>query len=126
MDILKTIEFILKTHDKAGFLHGFYYERIGRMLKVHGITMPWYLVRDIIDTLHHHPPCLLEDGPIYGVEWAMRGYRIIIENYDEGETRENICKLLKALDYDWHDEFVRQVILAHGCWLENSNDVPSW
>lgn len=126
MDILDTIEYILHEHDEAGFTHGYDYKRIGTILEDHGITMPWHLVRDIIGTLHQNPSGGLEAIPIYDVDWAMRGFRIIIVRYDAGETREDIVGQLEDLNYGWTDSFVRQIIRVHGCWLEDGNDVVSW
>lgn len=88
--------------------------------------MTWWLVRDIIGTLHEHPSEGWEAIPTYDVEWAMRGFQTIIVKYDAGEVREDIVSLLQELEYGWNDDFVRQIIRAHGSWLEDGNDVLSW
>lgn len=120
MNLLETIEFILQVHDEAGFDH----EGICSLLEYRGITIPWPLVQEIIGTLHHHP-LSVEDGPIYGVAWAMRGFRIIMDDFAAGETSEHIAILLKERNYDWGKDFVCQLILAHCFWLESGNG-NSW
>lgn len=86
--------------------------------------MPWPLVQEIIGTLHLRPPSV-EDGPIYGVAWAMRGFRIIIVDFAAGEASEDIAVRLKERNYDWSKDFVCRIILAHCFWLECGNG-NSW
>lgn len=108
MHLLEVIRFILKVHDEAGLD----YQRMGGLLlKTYGVTLPWGLVRDIIDTLHQQPPSG-QNGPIHGVEWAMHGFEIIVRNSPTVEMSEDISDQLKQLNYDWDEEFVSQVILA--------------
>lgn len=120
MNLLETIEFILRVHDESSFDH----EGIGSLLEYRGVTMPWHLVRDIINTLHHHPPSV-EDGPIYGVDWAMRGFQFIIEDFATSEMSENTSSRLQELNYDWDNDFVCRIILAQVFWLECGNG-NSW
>lgn len=108
MHVLRLIKFILIVQDEASLG----YQRMGGLLlQTFGVTLPWNLVRDIIDTLHNQPPSV-QNSPIHGVEWAMRGFEMIFREPPTVEMSEDISDQLKQLDYDWDEEFVSQVIIA--------------
>lgn len=118
MKFLEIVEFILRVHDEAGLDH----QRIGALLESHGITLPWYHARDVIEMLHDHPPSA-QTGHAYGVKWAMRGFDIIMQTAPTMEDVEDICDRLKdeEHDYDWDSEIIRRVVLAHDFWSESNN-----
>ncbi|MCJ1466091.1 hypothetical protein MMC07_004710, partial [Pseudocyphellaria aurata] len=97
MSILETIHYILKAHDEAKIdARG-----IKWILQTRNITMPLYTIHNIINTLYHFHSI---NGILkYNVDWPMRGFRIIIEKYEAGETRDDIWNLLRTTGYEWSD-----------------------
>lgn len=107
MNFLQTLHFILQIHE-AGFDH----DGIGSLLQASNIFLPPHFIRDIIHTLHDlHPPSV-EDGPLYGVDWCMRGFSIILLDAAAGEMSEQICVRLGNRGYYWSHALVCEVMLA--------------
>lgn len=111
MSLLQVIKVILHLHVRAGIGHE---QIVSVPLKSCGILMPGHVARDIISSLYHHPPSV-RNGPIYDIEWAMRGFRIIMDNFAAGVKSRHISMWLKDRNYYWDDDFVTMIILAD--WL---------
>lgn len=111
MNLLQVIQFILYLHARSGVGHE---QIISGPLKNSGILMPGHVVRAIISSLYHHPPSV-RNGPIYEIEWAMRGFQIIMDDSATGVQSRHISMRLKERNYYWDDDFVTMIILAD--WL---------
>lgn len=114
MDFFETIKFILTACAESGYGH----ELISVMLEHRGIAIPWHVVRDIVARLHPYP---LDSDPVLDVEWCMRGFQFILENFAAGETSMDITCGLQDNCYDWDPDFVSGIMITAFFWQEHGN-----
>lgn len=118
MKFLEIIRYILYLHHVAGLGH----KEIRATLEDCGLTVPWFHIFDVIEMLHDHPPAV-DGGHIYNIDWAMGGFRVIMEDFPTAEMSQEVSDRLKELDlgYNWDVELIRGVILAHDQWMQSDN-----
>lgn len=118
MLFLEIVELILNVHEAIGIDD----LRIWGLLTSYGVTVSYFHVCDVVAMLHDHPPSI-EGGLTYNIDWAMEGFRIIVENFSTLETNECISDQLKrkGLNYDWNIGLIDRFIDAYDFWLESDN-----
>lgn len=112
MKFLRAVRFILTAH----YENRIDLDTMNDFLRANDIDMVPYLVQDIMFRLYD--PDKILDGPSYDVDYCMGGIEFIIRDSNMGNSNEDVSIHLQGLGYYWTDEFVREIVLAAGCWDE--------
>lgn len=115
MNFLEAIEFILTAHYQARIV----YDGIHRLLLDLDIDLPEFFVQDIMLTLYH--PVRVEEGIIYNVEYCMRAFIFIMQDFAAGNTNQGISVRLYQMGYAWSPWFVEEILQALFVWYEFEN-----